>query len=122
MNTTSLLTVYALAFSGKRVAFIYGRTSKRLPSVCPLSLYGQVIYDPITLETQFICYDHRYRQEIYQAFKRIEKDTFDDTAYRKICNISHKQFLDFVHMFHVVEPSDEITTYQSVYENNTLFG
>lgn len=122
MNTTSLVTVYALAFSGKRIAFVYGRTSQRLPAVCPISLFAQVIFDPITKETQFICFDHRYRGELYTIYKRLENECFDDSAYRKLCNISHKQFLDFIHSFHVIDPSDSVTLYQQLEENNTLFG
>lgn len=118
----NFIKLYALTFSGKRVCFVYGRTSKRLPAVCPLTLFGQVIYDPITLETQFICFDNRYSPELYQIFKVIANERFDDTAYRKICNLSHRNFLDYVHSFHVVKVSDGVVSYQQDIEENVLFG
>lgn len=124
MNSSSFVTVYALAFGGKRVAFIYGRTSKRLPAVCPISLFAQVIHDPITLETQFICFDNRYNMELYTIFRQLENRRYDDSQYRKLCNISHKQFLDYIHSFHIVQAdnSDYVATYNQDMELNTLFG
>lgn len=124
MNSTSLVKVYSLTFSGKRVVFIYGRVSKRLPSVCPIALFAQVIHDPITLETQFICFDHRYNTELYTEFRQLENKYYDDVAYRKLCNLSHRHFLDYIHSFHLVEadPTDLIASYNQGIENNLLFG
>lgn len=119
---TNFIKLYALTFSGKRVCFIYGRTSKRLPAVCPITLFGQVIYDPITLETQFICFDNRYSPELYQVFKLIDNNRFDDTSYRKLCNISHRDFLDYIHSFHIVEASDLSGKYVEDYDGLKLFG
>lgn len=102
MNSTALHRVYHLTFGGKRVCFIYASTSKRLPSVCPLSLVAQTILDPITGELQFIVFDQRYKDIAYDEYLKIKTDCYDDKAYRKICNMSHVRFLEYVSMFQVV--------------------
>lgn len=119
---TNFVKVYALTFCGKRVCFIYGRTSKRLPAVCPISLFGQIIYDPISRESQFICFDHRYAPELYEVSRVLSNDVYDDTYYRRLCNISHKDFLDYVHSFHLVQPDSLVTKYENEVEDLKLFG